>query len=151
MNLHPLYQPTYSGSHALIIGINRYQHVSPLSCARNDAEAVADILIRKFRFPSQRVTLLTDAAATREGIRTAFFKYVQGADVQPDDRIIVFFAGHGHTVRGRRGETGFLIPVDGKLDATVEPRVLMDPRSIAGLPVAGRYNLTTSLGAVGGL
>jgi Caspase domain len=116
MNLHPLYQPTYSGSHALIIGINRYQHVSPLSCARNDAEAIADILIRKFRFPSQRVSLLTDAAATRDGIRTAFFKYVHGADVQPDDRIIVFFAGHGHTVRGRRGETGFLIPVDGKID-----------------------------------
>src|SRR5262249_18004720 len=57
------------------------------------------------------------ASATRDGIRTAFFKYVNGTAVQPDDRIIVFFAGHGHTVRGNRGgETGFLIPVDGKID-----------------------------------
>ena len=30
-----------------------------------------------------------------------------------DDRIVVFFAGHGHTAVGRRGETGFLLPVDG--------------------------------------
>ena len=28
---------------------------------------------------------------------------------------LVFFAGHGHTVSGRRGETGFLVPVDGQL------------------------------------
>jgi hypothetical protein len=29
---------------------------------------------------------------------------------------MVFFAGHGHTVSGRRGETGFLVPVDGRAD-----------------------------------
>jgi uncharacterized caspase-like protein len=33
-------------------------------------------------------------------------------DIAPDDRILFFFAGHGHTVPGRH-ETGFLIPQDG--------------------------------------
>jgi hypothetical protein len=115
MSIHSLYEPAYSGSHALIIGINRYQSASPLSYAVNDAEGIADILIKKFNFPSQKVTLLTDAAATRDGIRSAYFKYIHADDVQPNDRIIVFFAGHGHTVRGYRRETGFLIPVDGNI------------------------------------
>ena len=115
MSIQSLYEPTYSGSHALIVGINRYQDVPPLSCAVNDAQGIADILIRKFNFPSQKVTLLTDVAATRDGIRNAFFKYIHADDVQPNDRIVVFFAGHGHTFRGYRGETGFLIPVDGNI------------------------------------
>ena len=42
-----------------------------------------------------------------------FMKYTQDGSVGNDDRIVVFFAGHGHTVPGRRGETGFLLPVDG--------------------------------------
>jgi len=116
MSMHPLYEPTYSGSHALIIGINKYKYVSPLSCACNDAKGIADILINRFNFPSDKVTLLTDDAASRDRIRGAFLNYAVASDVYPNDRIIIFFAGHGHTVRGRRGETGFLIPVDGKID-----------------------------------
>ena len=34
-----------------------------------------------------------------------------GCDI--NDRIIFFFAGHGHTVSSRRGEIGYLVPVDG--------------------------------------
>jgi hypothetical protein len=33
--------------------------------------------------------------------------------VNVDDRLIVFFAGHGHTVTGSRGDVGFLVPFDG--------------------------------------
>ena len=42
-------------------------------------------------------------------------RYAQDDAVGNDDRIVVYFAGHGHTVRAHRGETGFLIPVDGDL------------------------------------
>ena len=31
-------------------------------------------------------------------------------------RLIVFFAGHGHTVRTSRGEVGYLVPWDGDCD-----------------------------------
>jgi len=33
--------------------------------------------------------------------------------IAPDDRVVVFFAGHGVTRSGRRGEVGYLVPVDG--------------------------------------
>ena len=36
--------------------------------------------------------------------------------VESDDRLFVFFAGHGYTVSGKRGEVGYLIPVDGDPD-----------------------------------
>jgi hypothetical protein len=60
--------------------------------------------------------LLLDEDATRESIMRAFLRYADGTTVNQDDRIIIFFAGHGHTVTGRRGDIGYLIPVDGKVD-----------------------------------
>ena len=59
--------------------------------------------------------MLTDGDATRSEILRVFMEYAQDSNVGDDDRIVVFFAGHGHTVRARRGETGFLVPVDGDL------------------------------------
>jgi hypothetical protein len=107
-----LYAPSYSGSHALIVGINEYQHAPPLAHATNDAEAVAKVLIERFNFPEANVLLLKDKRASAGAIRAAFLKYAQ---IGADDRVLFFFAGHGHTVAGRRGDTGFLIPFDGKL------------------------------------
>src|SRR5438046_799525 len=110
------YQPAYSKSWALVIGIDKYQHAPPLSFARSDAEGVARVLIDRLGFPRVNVTLVTDKLATRKAIMTAFLKYASDPGIGPDDRILIFFAGHGHTVPGRRGETGFLVPVDGRID-----------------------------------
>ena len=81
--------------------------------AANDARGVGEILEKKFGFPTANVQVLLDSKATRENILREFLHLADG-EVGPDDRILVFFAGHGHTVAGRRGETGFLVPVDGK-------------------------------------
>lgn len=115
--LHPpIYLPKYDKSHALIIGVDAYQNVSPLMHAANDARAIAEILTKKFAFPSENVTVLLDSTATRVNIMKEFLLLADSSTVEPDDRILIFFAGHGHTVSGRRGETGFLVPVDGKVD-----------------------------------
>jgi|CZKY01.1.fsa_nt_gi hypothetical protein len=106
------YKPTYEASLALVIGINDYQIASPLSFARQDAEAVADILKTRFGFQDERVMLLIDEHATRQGIFSAFMHFTEDS-VRGDDRIVVFFAGHGCTRTGKRGEVGFLVPVDG--------------------------------------
>jgi hypothetical protein len=60
--------------------------------------------------------LLIDENATREATLRTFLRYAGAAAIKPDDRVLVFFAGHGHTVSGRRGEIGYLVPVDGKID-----------------------------------
>ena len=60
------YQPRYESSRALIIGINQYENVAPLSYAVHDAEGVAQVLTADLGFPAKHVTTLLDAAATKD-------------------------------------------------------------------------------------
>lgn len=110
-----IYSPKYNNSWALIIGINKYQHVSQLHYARNDAESMAQILIEDFGFPAENVTVLTDEDATRSKIMEAYLKFAQN-ETEPDDKILFYFAGHGVTVSGIHGDVGQLVPVDGNMD-----------------------------------
>jgi hypothetical protein len=106
------YEPKYANSSALVVGINKYRHVGPLEIARADAEAIRDVLINEFAFPKKNVRILLDAQATRDRIMDEF---LENERLSPDDRLIFFFAGHGHTVDGSRGAIGYLVPVDGDL------------------------------------
>lgn len=106
-----MYNPEYNKSWALLIGINNYKYVSPLEFARNDAEVVANTLIDKFSFQEDNITILTDKLATRNVIMDSFLKFVHNSS--PNDKILVFFAGHGYTLTGKRGEVGYLVPLDG--------------------------------------
>lgn len=104
--------PSYSSSKALIIGINAYRAAPPLGYAVSDAKAVAATLIDRFSFPDKNVHLLLDSQATRAEILNHFLSFAcDGCGV--NDRLIVFFAGHGHTVRSSRAEVGYLVPWDG--------------------------------------
>lgn len=114
MSTEETYQKIYTNSWAFIIGINKYKHTSPLNYVINDAKAIADILVKKFKFPKENISLLTDVAATQEKIRKNFHKFTRKDKIHPNDRLLVFFAGHGYTMQGKRGEVGFLVPVDGK-------------------------------------
>jgi uncharacterized caspase-like protein len=110
------YKANYSNSWALIIGINDYKYASPLGYAVNDAEAIADILEKKFNFPKKNISLLINENATIDKIRKSFFEYTSTMKITPDDRLLVFYAGHGHTMTGKRGEVGFLVPIDGNIE-----------------------------------
>jgi len=111
MNLLNL-KPCYSNSHALVIGINKYLLASPLGYAINDAKAIAKILVEKLEFPSGNVRLLTGEDATRSAIMQTFLAFAC-PEISVDDRLLVFFAGHGHTVSSYKGEVGYLVPYDG--------------------------------------
>jgi hypothetical protein len=115
MSSKTVYQPHYVKSWALVIGINDYQIASPLGYARQDAEAFADVLTERHDFLEENVVVLLDQDATKERILSEFHRFVK-KDVSSDDRIAVFFAGHGLTRTGNRGEVGFLLPVDGDPD-----------------------------------
>lgn len=104
----------YSKSMALVIGINQYQNTSPLSYAVNDANEFSEILINELGFERENVITLIDANANKNSILSALSRYTNN-DINIDDALIVFFAGHGHTVRGIRGDVGYLVPVDANL------------------------------------
>ena len=101
----------YSVSRALVIGIDKYKAASPLSYAVSDAVSIKDLLVSNFEFLESDVTLLTDEDATRQSVLRAFHRFTND-DVGLDDRLVVFFAGHGHTRTGSRGEIGYLVPHD---------------------------------------
>lgn len=110
-DLRFLLKTHYSVSRALVIGIDKYKTVSPLSYAVSDAVSIRNLLVSDLGFPESEVTLLTDEAATKPAILKAFLRFAN-QDVGLDDRLIVFFAGHGHTRTGSRGEIGYLVPHD---------------------------------------
>jgi hypothetical protein len=111
----PIYTPQYSNSRALIIGINQYAFAPPLKYAVNDAMAVADILKNKFAFHEPNLGILTGEKASRSEIMAHYMAFA-GRDTENDDRILIFFAGHGYTQSGKRGEIGFLVPYDGDIN-----------------------------------
>jgi MFS family permease len=105
-------QPARSGRKlALVVGINVYEDrdsYTQLENAVNDALVVARRLQDDFDFV---VTCLLDEQATAEAIR-AWLAHWQ-ADSQPDDDMLVFFAGHGTTERPEDGTTeGYLLPTE---------------------------------------
>jgi peptidoglycan/xylan/chitin deacetylase (PgdA/CDA1 family)/uncharacterized caspase-like protein len=107
----------YRESWAAVIGIDTYETWPKLSYAANDAQAVRDMLLKKYNFKDDHVFLLLDKQATRQNILSLLGDKLANPDlVKRDDRVFVFFAGHGatrHLASGR--DLGYIIPVDGDL------------------------------------
>ncbi len=105
----------YNTSWAVIIGINEYENIRPLRFAVHDAKEIRKLLISEFGFPKENVRILIDNEATLNNIRDALYEIAIMAN--EEDRILVYFAGHGETRSLKSGvEKGYLIPTDGDLD-----------------------------------
>ena len=130
--------PAYGASWALVVGINDYRHAPPLSYAANDARAVADALPR---LGFQHVRLLLDEQATKAAIERVIYDEFQRG-MGPDDRLFVFFAGHGISVPlPRGGEEGYLVPVDGDPQRPALTAIAMDEVRKMGRRVAAKHIL----------
>jgi len=101
------YRLDYSSSHALVVGIDKYQRWSRLEYAAKDAKAIA-VLLQTQGF---QIHLLTDEQATRRNILAELETIGQAAD--GNSRVVFYFAGHGQTedLPGG-GERGYIVPVD---------------------------------------
>ena len=97
-------------SHAVVIGIDAYQNdIPPLRTAVNDAQRVADTLESDFGYA---VHLLAEDV-TLERLR-ALFGETLPREVEVDDRLLVYFAGHGIALDGDNGPAGYLVPQDAR-------------------------------------
>ena len=106
--------PLYRESWAVVIGINAYKNWPRLSYAVSDAKSVRDMLTRKYGFASDHITTLLDGDATRDKIIGVLGdSLADGKRIAREDRVFVFFAGHGATRKLPSGKSqGYLIPVD---------------------------------------
>jgi hypothetical protein len=100
----------YGKKIAVVIGINQYQNWPPLEFAVNDARSVERFLKEQQGFDT--VIPLLDREATRTGILRVL-GYELGQIAEPEDAVLVYFAGHGHTETLRAGgQEGYIVPVD---------------------------------------
>ncbi|MBG6220408.1 MULTISPECIES: polysaccharide deacetylase family protein [unclassified Janthinobacterium] len=103
----------YANSWAVVIGIDDYAKWPKLHYAARDAQGMRETLIDKFAFAPERVVTLKNGEATRNNILAAFHDKLAHGGVQKNDRIFVFFAGHGATRKLSSGrDLGYIVPVD---------------------------------------
>ena len=115
----------YDNSWAVIIGIDKYKDFDQLDYAVEDAESVKDMLITKFDFHEDNIKYLVNEEATLKEIKLALDDIAKSAEA--NDRIIVFYSGHGETIRNKDGsETGYIIPVEGNKDKLYATGLAMD-------------------------
>ena len=107
----------YHDSFALVVGIDRYTKWPALHHAVRDAKAIQESLVGRFGFKPENVTTLLDGDATRANILRALNDtFGDAKKVRRDDRVFVFYAGHGGTRKLASGrDVGYLIPVDAPL------------------------------------
>jgi peptidoglycan/xylan/chitin deacetylase (PgdA/CDA1 family)/TolA-binding protein len=112
----PVVQP-YRDSWAAIIGIDEYVNWQKLQYAAHDALGLKDLLIQKYNFKPDHIFTLLNGEATRQNILSLLGdKFGNPNMVQREDRVLVFYAGHGATRKLASGrELGYIIPVDADL------------------------------------
>lgn len=128
----------YSDSWAIVIGIDDYAKWPKLQYAVRDAKAIRETLIGKFGFANDHVVSLENKEATRNGILSAFHDKLAHAGMKKNDRLFVFFAGHGATRQLSSGrDLGYIVPVDS------------DPAQIAtdAIPMTELQNIAESVTA----
>ncbi len=95
-----------ANNYALVIGNNLYRDWGELQTAVNDANAIAELLRRKYGF---KVKILRDA--TFEETLNSLNDLVR--TLTDKDNLVIYYAGHGYFDLGRRG---YWIPVDAERD-----------------------------------
>lgn len=108
----------YGESWAVVVGVNNYKSWPKLSYAVNDAKAIANTLEDKFGFKEDHIFTLYNEDATRDKITELLGDTLSDPrKVKPNDRVFIFYAGHGMTRTLPSGRNlGYIIPVDAGLD-----------------------------------
>ncbi|WP_373987822.1 caspase family protein [Duganella sp. BuS-21] len=106
----------FGHSRAVLIAVDQYSNgIPPLLTPVADATALACLLRDAHGY---EVELLTDAAATLQGIRTFMERFT--ARIYPDDRVLFYFAGHGIATDSSDGPRGYVLPHDARKDGDAE-------------------------------
>ena len=108
--------PSSAKRWALVIGVDEYKdgQISPLKGAANDAQLLADALVRYAGFPADQVILMTtNQPEERQPTRVNILRRLSNlASVVPKDGLLLIsFSGHGM----ERGGQAYLLPSDAQI------------------------------------
>lgn len=101
-------QTLYSQSYALVIGASKYRNGwSELPGVLDDVKAVSAALKK------QGFEITSVLNPTRDQLDKALRDFVSKNGSKADNRLIVYFAGHGHTLTtGNGNKLGYIVPID---------------------------------------
>lgn len=93
------------------IGIDSYKHWDDLNCAVKDIEDFTELLLERYQFRQEYITILKNEEGTRKNILNNLREITQ--KITAEDNLILYFSGHGHY--DEVTESGFWIPFDAEL------------------------------------
>jgi tetratricopeptide (TPR) repeat protein len=113
-------------SYAVIIGVSKYPNLPAnlqLQFSERDAQSIYTALISPEggNFKAENIRVLTGAKASLAGIRQEIGVWLPSV-AQGDDRVVIYFAGHGFLYQGK----GYLAPYDFSLDKVTATGYPMD-------------------------
>ncbi|MES2943492.1 MAG: caspase family protein [Pseudomonadota bacterium] len=101
-------QNLYENSYALVIGASEYRNGwVRLPGVPHDIEAVTEVLVK------QGFSVTPVPNPTRTDLDNALRNFVARYGQRPGNRLLIYFAGHGHTLTtAAGGKLGYIVPVD---------------------------------------
>ena len=105
-----------SKNYLLVFGIDQYAVWPKLNNAVGDANAIAEVLKKKYNFKAENTTILTNEMATKQGMIDEFKNIIE--KIGPNDRLLIYFSGHGHFDPVLN--EGYWIPQDAKRDVDAD-------------------------------
>lgn len=106
---------------AFMVGVGAYQNEdawSPLDGPPKDVARLRKTLMDRFGTPEDRLVVLPEAEATRDGIQNGLLALLDAA--QPGETVIFYYAGHGFATANRQPPEGAVFekfdPEDDGLD-----------------------------------
>ena len=129
-------------SYAVVIGISKYPNLpadKQLQFSERDAQSIYTILISPEggNFKAENVKVLTGPQATLAAIRGQIDTWLPSV-AREDDRVLVYFAGHGFIYRGK----GYLAPSDFRLEQADTTGYPMDELgAVIGSKIHARWKI----------
>ena len=119
----------YEESHALVIGVSDYTNGWPkLPGVRKDVKAVTAAL----ETHGFNVEVVEDAK-DYDALDDAFTGFIRRHGRKPENRLLFYFAGHGHTVKNYGEEMGYIIPTTSP-NPNRDLDGFLDPDNMSGAP-----------------
>jgi tetratricopeptide (TPR) repeat protein len=135
-------RPAVPRSYAVIVGISNYRNLGEnlqLQFAERDAESIYTILISPEggNFKAENVHVLTGEKATLADLRREIDTWLP-AVAKEDDRVLIYFAGHGFLYQGK----GYLAPYDIDLNNIGATGYSMDELgAVVGSKIQAKYKI----------
>jgi len=129
-------------SYALVIGIGHYENLpasAQLRYPERDAQSIYTTLISEEggRFSANHVHMLTGTQANKANILHEIQNWLPSVTA-PDDRVLIYFAGHGFISAGK----GYLAPYDIDLHNIADTAISMDTvGTLVGTTIKGKWKV----------